>query len=1086
MSKDHLTSMKVLLLIAMLFAGAFVPFAATAECRPTADPMIQDCSPALATFSPRIGKNSERSVSGKMLALAASTDGQRLYTGAYSGVWRSDNGGITWMQITHPQPPRGMPPDVTGTLGIPNLFDLAVSPENKDVVLAATGNDTFVAPKSRNGIYRSADGGESWNLVHQFWCPGSTTPEFVRQIVFAPDDSSLVYAAGGCSIAVSRDAGQTWTDSRIIDKTTSQPGIVSHVAAAPRTGSFETGFFIRRIYAAGPNQMWYSQDGGTTWFKDLSANLPAAFGDFTCQGGGCSSAQILAVEPGHADRVYLAAPAFANGPSYYHSTPSKDGVTCNQIKFVDADGNLQWTPGEAIVSESIINNSTYNAGEPVIVGTAPAEGTRLRQDGTIKFVDKDGNGVWNQGETVVYTAGVTSDSVYDAGEPVIIGTAPPAGTELKDPRGCGEGSLWIGNYANFFSANSANWEQLPGPPLYFGGSTISGRVYVVTHALPRITASTQPYLLFFGDVTHVHVSFGRPELAPGRDSSNSWHRLDGRDVSQAYIDNERCNRLFVHVDPQALVVSSDFNLRLKPAAGADFPYNQNSVLDESFPVEGTMWMANDGGVYRNRDFRNPVERINLNCEPVNSITADVGMSWGLGDQLATLQVPFPFAGVAVAGKPPALYFGTPDNDNYFSLDGGATWRDPQTTCRDCGAWFADPAQPNRVIEFGRGPYVVLHVSPSAAEYPDAGARHPEHSLGPDPAVGSRPIAGYRPLILTGENEAPLPDGDVILVDVNGKGNRALLRTTKLSQITTDPQDWRATAMEDGANVKVFQQGPDFDATMARANVVQASGGHGSPVFYVGEGMQGEAVVNGENLWKCGRDCVGGQSGWQRIVPASDGSAKIARRFFANPYDPNEVYIIDENAIKRSIDGGTHWLPDVNLDRMATEDGRFRYDITRLSPGNPVYNAVLKDMIFVRGERTRFAIGNAGVFFSLDGNTWERLLSTQAFLGHPVAAYFDAVSDPSNRALYVGFDGRGIIRISPIPSQPAAPIAARDLVRPVKPGVGPSMRSGHPGFRVSLPPWLSNTTSTARRTAARQPESNEAQAYFQNTSQKDHE
>jgi hypothetical protein len=35
-------------------------------------------------------------------------------------------------------------------------------------------------------------------------------------------------------------------------------------------------------------------------------------------------------------------------------------------------------------------------------------------------------------------------------------------------------------------------------------------------------------------------------------------------------------------------------------------------------------------------------------------------------------------------------------------------------------------------------------------------------------------------------------------------------------------------------------------------------------------------------------------------------------------------------------------------------------------------------------------------------------------GHPVAAYFDRVSDPSNRMLYVSFNGRGIVRLGPIP------------------------------------------------------------------------
>ena len=83
--------------------------------------------------------------------------------------------------------------------------------------------------------------------------------------------------------------------------------------------------------------------------------------------------------------------------------------------------------------------------------------------------------------------------------------------------------------------------------------------------------------------------------------------------------------------------------------------------------------------------------------------------------------------------------------------------------------------------------------------------------------------------------------------------------------------------------------------------------------------------------------------------------------------------------------------------------------------NTGFNAVITDMIFVRGELTRFAVGNAGAFVSLDGVHWRRLLSTRALPGRLAAAYFDPVSDPSDRALYVGLNGRGILRISPIPS-----------------------------------------------------------------------
>jgi hypothetical protein len=217
----------------------------------------------------------------------------------------------------------------------------------------------------------------------------------------------------------------------------------------------------------------------------------------------------------------------------------------------------------------------------------------------------------------------------------------------------------------------------------------------------------------------------------------------------------------------------------------------------------------------------------------------------------------------------------------------------------------------------------------------------------------------------------------------------LLRTKRLSEISS-VNDWNSTA-----GPRVFQEGSDFIAGMEKVDVVQASGGRENPAFYIGD------PDSSNSLW------VNRRSGWQQIVPAGDGSARIARRFFANPYRRNEIYIIDEDAIKRSRNGGSHWDVDENLDRAVTENGRYRYDISGTS-------AVITNMIFVRGEPTRFAVGNAGVFVSVDGIHWQRLLSTRAIPGRPAAAYFDPISDPTDRALYVGLNGRGILRVSAIP------------------------------------------------------------------------
>src|SRR5438552_1261830 len=60
-----------------------------------------DVSPTTTTFP----KDLQHSVSGRIMSLTVSSDGQRqrLYAGTFSGVWRSKDGGDTWDQLTRPQ-----------------------------------------------------------------------------------------------------------------------------------------------------------------------------------------------------------------------------------------------------------------------------------------------------------------------------------------------------------------------------------------------------------------------------------------------------------------------------------------------------------------------------------------------------------------------------------------------------------------------------------------------------------------------------------------------------------------------------------------------------------------------------------------------------------------------------------------------------------------------------------------------------------------------------------------------------------------------------------------------------------------------
>jgi photosystem II stability/assembly factor-like uncharacterized protein len=810
---------------------------------------ITHVGPTKSTFA-AVGKS--HSFSGRMLSLAAAANGTRMYAGSYAGVWRSDDAGQTWRQLTWAQPP-SFNEEIVGALFAPAVFDIVVSPIDENLVLACGARGKFVT--SRDGIYRSTNGGRTWTRVH---VTDPAANEFVSQIVFAPDDPMLVFAAIGSALAISVDAGATWIRRAL-------PGRVWHVAPAPLGGSSQ-----RRIYAAGSNNLYCSLNGGATWVRDLGTTVMtsmASIAGATADNSG-SGASVLVVDPSNPMCVFLAGVGGANGPSYYAQRP---------------DGSL------------IPNGTICN---------------------------------------------VTPD------------------------RPCGEGSLWYGDYTQFAVAGAAVWTQLPGPPVYWGATTPSGNSFVIVKPTPA------GFLVFFADESHVHVSVGRPTAA------SSWHRLDGKDASLTAIENDLHNRLFVHPDPHALVVTADFDLTLKAPTGVTPPFDQNSVLDQH--LGGTIWMANDGGVYW---------------------SDDGGQTWNLAEGLETVD-PVNIAGVAGIGNRPALYMGTGDNDDFCSLDGGQTWLDPNTGCGDCDAWFADIAQPKRVLQFDpRGAGLRMRT---ANGYPDATSGAQTHNV-PAPrnsnASSGPVIAGYRPVIRTLATELPLPDGDYVFIAQNAANERVLLRTTTISAISTQT-DWDDPA-------KAQQVGGPLPPSV---NVVQPAGGHANPVFYVADPFG--------QLFKLASDGVQ----WTPLVPGGPPGqdASHAWRFYVNPFDARIIYILDDTSVKVSLNGGASWIVAESLTRAVTANGRMTLNQA----------TALNDMLFVRSDPfTAFVFGHAGVSYTYDGVEWRMVLSAIALAGCPEFGFFDGISNPLDRALYVSTTGRSLLKLNPIlprPHSPPQPITLMEL------------------------------------------------------------
>ena len=146
---------------------------------------ITDPGPTRDSYGPGANQPNHQP-SGRITALSLAANGSRMYAGSFAGVWRSDDGGRNWFQLTRPQPGLGVvEAEVPGALLAPHVFDLVASPTDPDVVLVSAVDSQFRI--SKDGVYRTADGGASWTLVLP------TTA--VCNIAFAPDNGKLAYAA---------------------------------------------------------------------------------------------------------------------------------------------------------------------------------------------------------------------------------------------------------------------------------------------------------------------------------------------------------------------------------------------------------------------------------------------------------------------------------------------------------------------------------------------------------------------------------------------------------------------------------------------------------------------------------------------------------------------------------------------------------------------------------------------------------------------------------------------------------------------------------------------------------------------------
>jgi len=184
-----------------------------------------------------------------------------------SGVWKTENNGITWMPVFHKE-------------SSVSVGDVTVAQSHPNIVWVGSGEAT-----SRNsvtigdGVYKSTDSGKTWENM------GLKDTRHISRIVINPGDPNIVYAAAmghlwgpnkERGIYKTIDGGKTWTQVLYVDENTG----FADLAMDPSDSLtlFAAAYEHRRLphhFTSGGkgSGIYKTTDGGTTW-KRLEKDLP--------------------------------------------------------------------------------------------------------------------------------------------------------------------------------------------------------------------------------------------------------------------------------------------------------------------------------------------------------------------------------------------------------------------------------------------------------------------------------------------------------------------------------------------------------------------------------------------------------------------------------------------------------------------------------------------------------------------------------------------------------------------------------------------------------------------------------------------
>jgi len=236
----------------------------------------------------------------------APSDAHILFAGTLEGVFRSDDSGATWAQISPP-----------GSHEIHEIESLAVDPGNADVVYAGTWHLPW----------KTTDGGKTWHNIKQ----GLIVDSDVFSIIVDPEHAHIVYLSACSGIYKSENAGILFRKVQ---------GIPSE---ARRTRSLMQDPEQRDVVYAGTTEGLYKTvNSGKTFARLTDSDVVV---------------NAVYVDPGDSNRVLLATDrggVLESEDAGITFTPSNEGISERKVAAVLVDRD-----NPDVLYAGVVNDKKY-------------------------------------------------------------------------------------------------------------------------------------------------------------------------------------------------------------------------------------------------------------------------------------------------------------------------------------------------------------------------------------------------------------------------------------------------------------------------------------------------------------------------------------------------------------------------------------------------------------------------------------------------------------------------------------------------------------------------------------------------------